>query len=253
MNQGRPVPPPAPPQPPQRKGGLEGAIRQFFDWVEGLFSNSQKKAPPTKIPSQRPQPHYAPQPKGQQAPASRKQLSKTKIKQMLHSDFVAVDIETTGFNPEKNAIIEIGAVKVVNGTVVDTFQTFVNPCRKITAKATTLTGIDNSMLKGAPVIEDAFPGFLEFIAGLPLVAHNASFDMRFLNHHAVLLGVPITNQVVDTLQLSRHCFGHLHNHKLDTIAAHLQLDMDDHHRALSDCHTAACIYMRCVDLLSSAR
>ena len=110
--------------------------------------------------------------------------------QTFQEDFVVFDIETTGFSPVNNRIIEIGAVKVCGGEVTERFSTFVNPRVPIPFEIEKLTGIRDDMVADAPSVEEALPGFLEFARGCVLVAHNANFDMSFIMENARRQGFP---------------------------------------------------------------
>ena len=121
----------------------------------------------------------------------------------LEEDFVVFDIETTGFSPVNNRIIEIGAVKVCGGKVVDRFSAFVNPQVPIPFEIEKLTGIRDDMVTDAPLIEEVLPGFLEFCEGCVLVAHNAGFDMSFMQENARRQGLPMEHAYVDTVGIAR--------------------------------------------------
>lgn len=152
-------------------------------------------------------------------------------------EFVVVDLETTGTNPDLDAITEIGAVRVVGGEVVEEFQTFVNPEREIPAYIARLTGISNHMVKDAPSADAVIPMFLEFTRTSVLVAHNARFDVGFLKAAALRLGYGWPRlDVVDTLTLARRTFGRdeVKNHKLSTLAGAVGATTVPNHRALSD-------------------
>lgn len=158
-------------------------------------------------------------------------------------DFIAFDFETTGFAPPCK-VIEIGAVKVLDGYITEQFQTFVNPCCTIPRQITELTGIHRQMVIKAPEIESALSRFLNFIGDLPIAAHNAPFDMKFLHYEARRLGYNIENQVVDTLTLSRIHFPGLRNHKLATVAQHIGIISEMEHRGLYDAMVVAGILVR---------
>lgn len=171
----------------------------------------------------------------------------------LDGGFIAFDIETTGLNAGNDKIIEIGAVKLMGGKPVDAFSTFVDPNMPIPAFITKLTGIDDAMVSGAPGMEKALDSFLEFAGSLPLIAHNASFDTAFIRFAARACGRKFDNIVVDTLQLSRNLFPKLGRHKLDSVAKHLGVRLDNHHRAVDDAKAAAEIFVRCVELLKNEK
>ncbi|MDF2571528.1 MAG: polC2 [Sporomusa sp.] len=158
-------------------------------------------------------------------------------------DFVAFDLETTGFAPPCK-IIEIGAIKVLNNKIVDQYQSFVNPCCMIPFNIATLTGINQRMVEKAPQIEEALSLFIKFIEGLPIAAHNASFDMKFINYEAKRLGFPLTNQIIDTLALSRRHYPKLENHKLNTVARHIGVINELEHRGLYDAKVVAEILLK---------
>ncbi len=167
----------------------------------------------------------------------------------LDGGFVVFDIETTGLYPAKDKITEIGAVKVENGKITDKFSTFVNPGIHIPEFITKLTGITDEMVADAPDTSAALDSFLEFAGGLPVVAHNASFDTGFIKHHAQLNGKIFRNTIVDTLQLSRCLFPELSKHKLDIVAKHLGIRLDNHHRAVDDAQATAEIFEKCLEMV----
>lgn len=155
-----------------------------------------------------------------------------------YTDFVAFDFETTGFTPPCK-IIEIGAVKVKNGKIAESFQTFVDPKESIPYRITQITGIDNSMVKNAPSINVALPTFLEFLEDLPIAAHNARFDMTFLNYYSKALGLNVTNEVICSLAYSRKKFPMLPKHDLQSIARYIDAVQDKTHRAMYDAFVVA--------------
>jgi len=150
--------------------------------------------------------------------------------------FCVVDLETTGGSPSDSAITEVGAVKVRRGEVVGTFQTLVDPGRPVPAFIRLLTGIDDAALAEAPKIDSVLPSFLEFSKGTVLVAHNARFDISFLNHALVERGYErLTNRVLDTAGLARKVLaGEVRNHRLATLSAHLRCAHQPCHRAFAD-------------------
>ena len=167
----------------------------------------------------------------------------------LDGGFVVFDIETTGLYAGKDRITEIGAVKVSGGKICDTFSTFVNPEIHIPEFITKLTGIDDSMVAGAPGIREVLDSFLTFAGGLPVVAHNASFDTGFIKFNAEKAGKRFDNTIVDTLQLSRNLFPKLSKYKLDVVAKHLGVKLENHHRAVDDAMATAEIFIKCVEIL----
>ncbi|MGN0328287.1 MAG: PolC-type DNA polymerase III [Lachnospira sp.] len=163
--------------------------------------------------------------------------------------FVVFDLETTGFSALVDKIIEIGAVKVKNGEIIDRFSTFVNPKVPISFRIENLTGISDSMVMDSPVIDEVLPEFLEFCKGCVLVAHNAEFDTSFIIHNAETLGLDVEFTYIDTVLLSQFLIPNLHNYKLDTLTKHLNVVLENHHRAVDDAEATACIYIKLVEML----
>lgn len=158
---------------------------------------------------------------------------------------VVFDLETTGFSADYDRIIEIGAVKIQNGHVIDRFSTFVNPEIPIPFRIEELTHINDNMVKDADTIDKVLPRFLEFIEGAYLVAHNQSFDVTFIkqNIKKVLVKDAPVFTTVDTVGLARHCYPSLGNYKLDHIAKELKISLSNHHRAVDDAEATAMIYL----------
>ena len=169
--------------------------------------------------------------------------------QTLDDPCVVFDIETTGFGPIKDKIIEIGAVKVVNGKITDKYSTFVNPEVPIPFEIEKLTSINDDMVMGYPTIEKILPEFLEFCKGCVLVAHNASFDVGFITKKAEFMGIETDFTVVDTVALARVLLSDLNNFKLDTVAKALDVVLESHHRAVDDAGCTAEIYVKFIEML----
>lgn len=170
--------------------------------------------------------------------------------QTFEDEYVVFDIETTGLYKETNYIIEIGAIKIKNGKVIDTFSSFINPKVKLPTKIIELTNITDSMLKGQPEEKDVIPKFLEFIGNSVLVAHNANFDVGFLRVAASRVSKKeVSNTVLDTVELSRTLFPELSRHKLNIVARHLGISLENHHRAVDDAKATAEIFLKCIDIL----
>lgn len=169
---------------------------------------------------------------------------------LCEKEFVVLDIETTGFTPEKGGrIIEIGAVKVKDGQVIDEFSTFVNPLIKVPKKITEITGITNEMVANAPVINNVLPKFKEFIGDILVVAHNADFDWnRFLIPFFKKSGIIPTNNVLDTVTLSKKIFPKEKKHNLKSLCERLEIPIENHHRALDDCKITAKVYLKLIEL-----
>ncbi len=169
--------------------------------------------------------------------------------QLLDGTYVVFDIETTGFSPVKNKIIEIGAVKVVNGEIADRFSTFVNPQVPIPFNIEKLTGIKDDMVIEADVIEDVLPRFLEFVGDAVLVAHNASFDMSFIIENAKRMEIPTDFTYVDTVALARVLLTGQAKYTLDAVAKTLGISLENHHRAVDDAEATAEIYVKFLAML----
>ena len=149
-------------------------------------------------------------------------------------EIVCFDIETTGLKVTQEAITEIGAVRLRNGEIVETFQTFVDPERRLTPEIIGLTGITDEMLRGAPKLKDALTAFLAFAGGAPLAAHNAEFDISFIRAGCRKCSIPFEPTYIDTLILAQNLLPGLGKYKLDIVADHLQLPQFNHHRASDD-------------------
>ncbi|EEL05056.1 DNA polymerase III alpha subunit [Bacillus cereus BDRD-ST196] len=163
----------------------------------------------------------------------------------LPLDYVVIDFETTGFNPYNDKIIQVAAVKYHNHELVDQFVSYVNPERSIPDRITSLTGITNYRVSDAPTIEEVLPLFLAFLHTNVIVAHNASFDMRFLKSNVNMLGLPEPkNNVIDTVFLAKKYMKHAPNHKLETLKRMLGIRLSSHN-AFDDCITCAAVYQKC--------
>ena len=159
------------------------------------------------------------------------------------------DIETTGFSPESCKIIEIGAVRVEQGKITKRFSTFVNPEVPIPFRIENLTGINDNMVLPAPTIDKVLPEFLEFCEGAVMVAHNAGFDMSFIEKNCEDLGIDREFTVADTVAMARFLLPGLNRFKLDTVAKALGVPLDNHHRAVDDAACTAEIFVRFVKML----
>lgn len=151
--------------------------------------------------------------------------------------FVVFDTETTGFSPEKDRLVEIGAVKIRKGEVLDSKTWLINPQRYIPKYAQDVHHITPAMVKDAPIFEEVYPDFLEFIDGAVLVAHNASFDVRFIVASANRAGLPPPNNIcVDSLALFRRWHPQLKSHKVDDLVELFDMDIGgaQRHRAEDD-------------------
>ncbi len=173
--------------------------------------------------------------------------------QSLQADFVVFDLETTGFSPVKNRIIEIGAVKVSQGKITERFSTFVNPQVPIPFSIEELTGIRDDMVLDAPTIERILPQFMAFCEGCVMVAHNADFDMGFIQKNCGELGLPCDFTVADTVALARFLLPQLGRYKLDTVAKAVGVVLENHHRAVDDAACTAEIFLKFIEMLESRR
>ena len=161
----------------------------------------------------------------------------------LDDTFVCFDIETTGLSAKTEKITEIGAVKIKNGQVIDTFSTFVNPQKPIPAKIVELTGITDDMVKDAPSQSDAVRAFLDFCGESILVAHNAPFDTSFIKVACANMDVDYNYTSLDTVAICRAILPDIKNCKLDTVASYLRLGSFNHHRAVDDAEILSKIFL----------
>lgn len=157
--------------------------------------------------------------------------------------FICFDIETTGLSAARDKITEIGAVKIENGVITDTFSTFANPEMPIPQKITQLTGITDDMVKDAPSQSEAVGAFLEFAGDNVLVAHNAPFDTSFIAKACEDMGREYNYTSIDTVAISRAILTDIKNCKLDTVAKFLRLGDFNHHRATDDAEMLARIFI----------
>lgn len=168
-------------------------------------------------------------------------------KRTFSSSYTVIDFETTGFSADMHEIIEIGAVRFVNGSPADKFGTLIKPSSKIPSKITKITGITNEMVENSPTISEVLDNFIKFIGNDVIVAHNATFDMNFLFASIARNDIPleISNKVADTVQLARKHFPELPNHKLPTLKEAVGMSGFESHRAVDDCIVTGKIYWEC--------
>ncbi len=169
--------------------------------------------------------------------------------QSLSETYVVFDLETTGFSPLNNKIIEIGAVKVVEGKITERFSTFVNPEAPIPFKVEELTHIRDDMVLSAPKIEEILPDFMEFCEGAVMVAHNAEFDMSFISKNCERQGLSCEYTVVDTVALARVLLPQLNRFKLNNVAKVLKVSLENHHRAVDDAACTAEIFVKFIHMM----
>ncbi len=167
----------------------------------------------------------------------------------LRGEFIAFDLETTGLSSRHDRITEIGAVVWRDGEILDRFQTFVNPGRPLSRQITELTGITDDMLRDAPGEAEAVAAFLDFCGGRPLAAHNAEFDVSFVEAACRRLGRDFAPTYVDTLVLAQHLLPELGKYKLNLVADALSLPEFRHHRAVDDGETVAHMLTKFVPML----
>lgn len=172
---------------------------------------------------------------------------------LFETDYVVFDFETTGAKVPPCRVTEVGAYRITDGKIVDEFQTLINPECEIPLFISQLTGISDSMVKDAPKFAEIAEELLDFMGDSVLVAHNSSFDMRFLNHEIGMIhqGYRIKNPQLCTVQLSRRLVPHIENHKLNTVAQHFCIDLTNHHRAAADAHATAKIFISLLEDLQS--
>jgi len=170
-------------------------------------------------------------------------------------DYVVFDLETTGISYVSDQVIEISAVKVINGSVTGEFTTLVNPMRHIPAQASAVNGITDDMVSEAPIFEVALRGFLDFVGDMVLVGHNiAAFDMKFIYRDAMkYFGLTVENDYIDTLQISRLCLPSLRHHTLSDMAQYYNIDTAGAHRALNDCRMNQQVFERLGEALKNGQ
>ena len=170
--------------------------------------------------------------------------------QLLTDEVVVFDLETTGFSPVNDRIIEIGAVKVRDGRITERFSAFVNPEKPIPFRIEQLTGINDGMVEDAPTIDEVLPEFLAFCGDAVLAAHNAGFDMSFLKENARRQGILREFTCLDTMGIARLLLPHQAKHTLDAVAKTLNILLENHHRAVDDAECTAQMYRAFCRMLS---
>ena len=174
---------------------------------------------------------------------------------LLDETYVVFDLETTGLYADKgDSIIEIGAVKMCKGKIIDSFDVLVNPGIKVSDEIISITGITNEMLEGKGNEEDTVKNFINWVGDLPMVAHNAKFDISFINsaYRKYNLGV-LNNTLIDTLGLSRYLESNERYHNLATLVIRYNIDWDEekHHRANYDAEGTALIFYKMLNKLKN--
>lgn len=161
---------------------------------------------------------------------------------MINS-YVCIDLETTGLNPKTDKIIEIGAVKVIEGQIVDTFSTYVNPGRKLEERIVELTGIQQTQVDAAPEIKEIMPELIAFLEDLPLLGHRVLFDYSFLKKAAVNQKLTFEKQGIDTLRIARCFLPELEKRSLEYLCKHYEIPHHAH-RALADAEATSVLYQK---------
>lgn len=167
----------------------------------------------------------------------------------LDGEFIVVDIETTGLNPQIDKITEITAYKINRSEIVDTFKSFVNPEIEIPGGITALTGITNEMVRDADKSEVVLKTFLEFCGDAVIVAHNAEFDLNFIKHNLDLIGIEYNPTIIDTLALSRGLFPELKSFRLNEVCKALGVELQNHHRAENDAEATVNVFIKLCEKL----
>ncbi len=171
--------------------------------------------------------------------------------QRIDSEYVVFDIETTGLSPRFNKIIEIGAVRIKDGKIQDTYSRFVNPEVPIPYSITKLTSINDNMVLEAPTIEEVLPEFLEYVGDAILVAHNASFDTGFIKEFAKKQGLPFDYTIVDTMTLAHILIPELGKYTLDRLCKQFNVSLENHHRACDDAAATAEIFVKMLKMIKN--
>jgi DNA polymerase III epsilon subunit family exonuclease len=168
---------------------------------------------------------------------------------LSETDYVVFDFETTGAKTPPCRVTEIGAYRVQGGAITDEFHTLVNPETPIPFFITQLTGISDRMVRHEPKFHEIATDFLDFIGDSVLVAHNANFDMRFLNHEIgkIYMDYRVANPSLCTVQLSRKLLPHIENHRLNTVANYYSVSLVNHHRASDDARATAHIFINLLE------
>lgn len=169
-------------------------------------------------------------------------------------DYVALDIETTGYDPRWDDIIEIGAIRVRDGQPVDRYEQLVNPGRKLPAIITEITGITDDMLTGRPRLDEILPGFLDWVGDEPILGHNVNFDINFLYDNAIeLCGRPVSNDFIDTLRLARYLYPQERHNRIQDLIVRFGIADTQSHRALADVEQTIACYDYMIEHLEELR
>lgn len=166
--------------------------------------------------------------------------------------YVVFDTETTGLNAREDTLIEIAAVKIHGGEIIDSFATLIDPERPFSLKIAELTGITEDMVKGQPLLEEVLPKFADWVGDSVMVAHNAEFDVGFLGQCAARIGMqPWTQPVIDTLALARTLYPGERNYRLKTLTNKFEIELTQHHRALADSEATGKLFLKMLESLAA--
>lgn len=157
-------------------------------------------------------------------------------------EYIALDLETTGIDPKKDKILEIGAARVRDGEVLESYLTFVDHGIRIPEFITGLTGITDEMVAGAPRLREAVEGFLDFSGGTPILGHNIRFDFSFMKKAAVNLGLEFEREGIDTCRIARKFMEEPKSKSLESLCRYYQIDREHCHRAYDDAVAASRLY-----------
>ncbi|MGG1398386.1 PolC-type DNA polymerase III [Bacillus salipaludis] len=164
---------------------------------------------------------------------------------LAEDTYVVFDVETTGLSAVYDTIIELAAVKIHDGEIIDRFESFANPHHRLSATTINLTGITDDMVENAPEVAEVIRNFHDWVGDAVLVAHNASFDMGFLNVGYKNIGLEkAKNPVIDTLELGRFLYPELKNHRLNTLAKKFDIELTQHHRAIYDAEATGYLLLK---------
>ncbi|MEA1974856.1 MAG: PolC-type DNA polymerase III, partial [Bacillota bacterium] len=167
----------------------------------------------------------------------------------FNQEFVIFDIETTGLNKQKDDITEIGAIMIRNKQIISRYSSLVKPFKEIPENVVELTGITNEMVENERGIDEVLPEFLDFIGDRPLVAHNAIFDIAFIKRETNKMKIDFNPIVLDTMTLGKMLLKKIKRFRLKTVANHLKVSLEGHHRAINDAATTALIFIKLLERL----
>lgn len=167
------------------------------------------------------------------------------------SSYIVFDLETTGLNAETDEILEIGAAKIMNSEMCESFHKMIRITKTIPSQITELTGITDQMVRNdGESLQNVMMNFWSFAEKLPLIAHNVDFDRRFLHQACAKCEIPLfTNRCIDTLTLAKRLIHGLPNYKLQTLSEHFGIKQDERHRSMSDCETVWILYKKLLNLM----